>query len=127
MSGIGKLIIAGSRTWSPTFSEILSALENCYTDTPDAREIQEIVCGMAPGADIAGYKFGKFYNIPVKEMPADWERLGKRAGKVRNRAMAEYADCALVFWDGDSNGSTNMHAWMSVMDKPSYVILKEGQ
>lgn len=125
MNGVGKLIIAGSRTWSPGIQTIVDALWYKYGVRYD--EVEEIVCGMAPGADRAGFDFGEVMGIRIKQMPADWERLGKRAGKVRNRAMAEYADCALIFWDGDSSGSTNMHAWMSVLDKPSYVILKEGK
>ena len=128
-----KLIIAGSRTWSPSLAQInLATTKVANFDNfgynlagYGGRGDLEVVCGMAPGADMAGLAWAKRWGFPVKQMPADWERLGKRAGPMRNRAMAEYADAALVFWDGKSSGSTNMHAWMSVFNKPSQVFIPE--
>ena len=119
-----KLIIAGSRTWSPSNAQINLALAKAKFDLWAETGI-EVVCGMAPGADTAGYVWAKRWGLPIKEMPADWERLGKRAGPMRNRAMAEYADAALVFWDGKSTGSTNMAAWMNALGKPCQVFLPE--
>ena len=123
-----KLIIAGSRDWWPTNADIDAALwDQCIStsiETFPYDRLVEVVCGMAPGADMSGHRWAMTRGVPVKEMGAEWERLGKRAGKIRNLAMAEYADRAIVFWDGDSNGSTNMHAWMSVLDKPSKVYTK---
>lgn len=55
-------------------------------------------------------------------MPADWDRLGKKAGMVRNAQMADYADAAIVFWDGKSNGTANMISNMKMRDKPCHVI-----
>lgn len=118
-----RLIIAGSRTWQPSIEEIDAAVLNEYFAIEPV--VSEVVCGLAPGADIAGKIWGEHHGIYVKPMPADWERLHKRAGKVRNKAMANYADAAIIFWDEDSNGSTNMHAWMSVVGKPSQVYTKE--
>lgn len=116
-----RLIIAGSRTWSPSIAQINLALAKAGTEIQDKLEV---VCGMAPGADTAGRAWAKRWGFGVKEMPAAWDGpLGKQAGKARNKAMAEYADAALVFWDGNSNGSTNMHAWMSVLGKPSRVFI----
>lgn len=37
-------------------------------------------------------------------MTPDWS-LGKGAGHKRNTQMAEYADGAIIFWDGKSKGS----------------------
>lgn len=121
-----KLIIAGSRGWWPSNEDIDAALwdRGLSLLVENRARVHEEVCGMAPGADMAGRRWAMQRGIPVKDMGAEWERLGKRAGKIRNQAMAEYADEALVFWDGDSNGSTNMHAWMSVLGKPSKVYTK---
>lgn len=54
---------------------------------------------------IAGCR--NFYNyVTLKERcelhPADWERLGKAAGPIRNEEMAEIADALIAFWDGQS-------------------------
>jgi hypothetical protein len=96
-----KTIIAGSRT---------------ITDMADVNDavaasmflITEVVCGMARGADLLGKEWAQFLNIPVKEFPADWNKHGKRAGYLRNEQMAEYADVAIVIWDGNSPGSKHM-------------------
>ena len=44
----------------------------------------------------------------IKRFPADWGKYGKKAGIIRNRAMAEYADALLAYWDGKSSGTRNM-------------------
>jgi hypothetical protein len=51
-------------------------------------------------AKVKGYKVEKF--------PADWEKHGKKAGFIRNRQMADYADMLICFWDFESKGSKNM-------------------
>lgn len=83
---------------------------------------EEIVCGMAKGADTWGRKYAEKWKIPVKEFPADWEKYGKAAGSIRNKQMADYADAALVFiWD-NSRGSKNMIETMKKLNKPVYVV-----
>lgn len=45
----------------------------------------------------------------VEAHPAAWDRLGKRAGFIRNEKMAaEGADLCIAFWDGMSNGTRHM-------------------
>ena len=46
--------------------------------------------------------------VPVLEFPADWVRLGKRAGMVRNLQMLDSADAVVAFWDGQSRGTAHM-------------------
>ena len=111
-----KVIIAGSRGWHPPKSDIAKVM--LYLNW----EVDEVVCGMAPGADMAGKAWADSVEISVLEMPADWNKLKKRAGKIRNHAMALYADAAVVFWDGDSPGSANMVAHMNVLGKKVEVI-----
>lgn len=124
-----RLIIAGSRGWDPSPQDIDTAvwwlIEGSAEGKGHVGPVSAVVCGMAPGADMAGYRWARERGVPVVEMGAAWERLGKKAGKVRNKEMAEYADAALVFWDGDSNGSTNMYAWMGVLGKPGAILTKE--
>jgi hypothetical protein len=114
-----KLIIAGSRTWWPTVEVIAAVTEHLHLYPT------EVVCGMAPGADMAGYNWAKTVGVPIKEMPANWERFGKKAGPLRNQEMGLYADGALVFWDESSPGSANMYAWMGVLGKPHQIFTKE--
>ena len=58
-----------------------------------------IISGIARGADTLG--------IQVLEFPADWERLGRRAGMVRNLQMLDAADAVVAFWDGQSRGTAH--------------------
>ena len=63
---------------------------------------------MANGADMLGERYAEEKRYKIKQFPADWEKLKKSAGPIRNRQMAEYADACVVFWDGITTGSKNM-------------------
>lgn len=61
------------------------------------------------GADYFGEKYAKARKLSLKIFKADWGTLGKKAGPIRNRAMADYGvDACVVFWDGKSRGTKNM-------------------
>lgn len=95
-----KTIIAGSRTINDP-EILLDAIESSEF------EITEVVSGCANGVDKLGELYAETAGLPIKKFPADWS-FGKVAGIIRNRQMAEYADAAIVIWDGSSRGSKNM-------------------
>lgn len=101
---MNKVIIAGSRTITD-YNIVKSAiLESGF-------KIDEIVCGLARGVDLAGKQFGTENNIPVREFIPDWGRFGKSAGYRRNEEMAKYVGkngYLILIWDGKSRGSTHM-------------------
>lgn len=125
-----KVIIAGSRHLNPfkffsasrrdaatyrlfqIISKHLAVLESEMGKT-----VTEIVSGKAPGIDTVGEAWAISNGIPVAEFPAEWD-LGKHAGMLRNAQMAEYADAALVIWDGKSKGSADMLKQMHRLSKP---------
>lgn len=115
-----KVIIAGSRKVED-YKLVVQAMERC------GYEVTEVVCGMATGIDRLGEQWAIANGIPVKEMPADWNRHGRSAGPIRNRAMADYADAAVVIWDGKSRGSRNMINEMIRKNKPYFVQLTESE
>jgi hypothetical protein len=126
-----KLIIAGSRGLFLKDEDISRAVEafiiaNPKTtidlDSPIQSYLTEIVSGKARGIDQLGEAWARAREIPVKEFPADWDMHGKIAGVIRNREMAEYADGALVLWDGKSRGSQNMYGTMRRLGKPALCI-----
>lgn len=116
-----KLIIAGSRNVSPTIKEIDWAIGYYFSASP----LTEVVSGTAGGADQAGERWARERGYPIKRFPADWGEFGKFAGKKRNGEMAWYADAALVFWDGSSNGSADMVTRMVERGKRVAVVLVE--
>ncbi|MBP1743646.1 MAG: Phi18:3 [Firmicutes bacterium] len=87
---------------------------NCSATIQTAAGNIEIVSGGARGADRLGEAFAQERNYKLKIFRADWERLGKIAGFVRNEQMAVYASEAshtgvlIAFWDGKSEGTSNM-------------------
>jgi len=90
--------------------------------------ISEVVSGCARGADQAGEAWAERNAIPVKPFPlfdSDWKLYGKSAAPRRNRQMADYADAALIIWDGQSRGSKHMHETMQRLGKPSVRITQK--
>lgn len=110
-----KLIIAGGRD----FNDVNLMYEWLHVLIP---EVTEVVSGHARGADQMGEMWAHEHDIPVKLFPADWKTHGKLAGFVRNEQMAEYADQAVVFWNGKSPGSYNMIYQMRKKEKPVEIV-----
>ncbi len=72
----------------------------------------QLVSGHARGADSLAEKYAAENGLRVKVFPAEWQKYGRAAGPIRNKAMLEYAmeDTPVVaaFWDGKSRGTGNM-------------------
>lgn len=117
-----KLIIAGSRHFVDEYKavEVINFLMK-QDHIPDESQL-EIVCGEARGADTVGRNIAEHNNIPIASFPADWEKHGRGAGYIRNSAMANYADGAVIFWDGSSKGSKHMRDLMIKIGKFCHVV-----
>ena len=98
-----KVIIAGGRDFTD-YMKLASACDALLREVT----VSEIVSGTAKGADQLGERFANGGGYPIKRFPADWDKHGKAAGPKRNAEMAEYADCLIAFWDGQSKGTKNM-------------------
>lgn len=109
-----KVVIAGSRTIKD-MAAVVAAIEMSKF------EITEVVCGKATGVDTLGQQWAIMSGVPVKEFPAEWDKYGNAAGPIRNRKMAEYADAAIVVWDGASPGSRNMIKEIKKVHKPYFI------
>lgn len=109
-----RVIIAGSRE--------IKDWETIYTAVDNSKfSITEVVSGKARGVDQYGELWAKAHSIPIIEFPANWDRLGKRAGFIRNETMAEYADALIAVWDGKSKGTFHMIGEMVKRNKPVFV------
>lgn len=130
-----KLIIAGTRKLDVSVAFIEGCLE--FFNLLDKQQsftrmdVSEIVSGAAPGIDLSGEYYADLCEIKKKRFPIekeDWINLGKSAGPLRNKKMANYADALLLIWDGKSKGSANMKKEMIKRNKPVYeVILPNAQ
>lgn len=106
-----NIIIAGSRDFSD-YAIVKKSLKK-FLISKQTTDKPTIICGMARGADMLGYRLAKEFKLPLKEFPADWDRFGKRAGYIRNDQMAKYAQehgngVLFAFWDGQSRGTKHM-------------------
>ena len=92
--GYLKLAIVGSRSLK---------IANIGDYLPSG--VTEIVSGGAKGVDAAAADYARKHQIPLTVFLPDYPRYQKAAPLMRNRQIAEYADEALVFWDGVSRGT----------------------
>ena len=113
-----KVVIAGSRK-----RESLTDLLTVFKAIEDSGfQITEVVSGMCPygGVDFLGELYAEWKRLGIAQFPADWVRLGKAAGPIRNQQMLDYADAVIVVWDGKSRGSSHMLSIAKASGKPVF-------
>ena len=105
-----RIIVAGGRKFDD-YNLVCNELDAFIRDRDDV----EIVSGRALGADRLGEQYAEEHGIPCTKFEAEWFKLGKRAGIVRNGQMAKYASqdiygegVLFAFWNGSSRGTKNM-------------------
>jgi YspA, cpYpsA-related SLOG family len=82
-----RVIVAGSRDFN-CFEKLTNALNEYLKDAIYGSDF-EIVSGGARGADRSGEQYARLYGATIKQFIPDWQGLGRRAGMVRNEAMAK--------------------------------------
>ncbi len=118
-----KTIIAGSRTIT-SYAVVEAAIE--ASKLKDS--ITEVVSGRcADGVDFYGEVWAANHWLPITAFPVtkdDWRTIGRSAGPKRNKKMAEYANQAIVVWDGtiEHSGSYNMYLNMEKVRKPVFLF-----
>lgn len=123
-----KLIIAGTRrfpTGVVSVDDIDEMIRNAvyHASTETGRTPTEIVSGDSGIVDCRGNYWAHVNAVPLKKFPADWDKLGKAAGPIRNLEMARYADVLVAVWDGSSRGTRNMIATMKKLGKPVFEFI----
>lgn len=115
-----RTIIAGSRDIASqdlVFDAIESAMEEGF-------DISEVVSGTADGVDSIGEKWADEKDIAVERFPYENYLEGNPndiAPLIRNAKMAEYADQAIIVWDGESKGTKDMISKAQEKDLDLYV------
>jgi len=112
-----RVIVCGGRDW-PDVSSVVFELERLAFNYAYALIIVHGAC--PTGVDKHASDWVKKITaerrnnrlIPVvkeEPHPADWATHGRKAGPIRNQAMADAgADLCLAFWDGTSKGTQDM-------------------
>lgn len=119
---VNKVIVAGGREftdYNKAKRHILELIDEGFISWDD-----ELVCGMARGADRVGMDV--WINVlrnKIHEFPADWDKHRRAAGIIRNAEMGQFADKLIAFWNGESKGTKHMIDYMEKLGKPVKVIL----
>lgn len=103
-----RLITAGSRKfldWESFEDEVTKYIAELLEWN---LKVTTIVSGMARGPDMLGIRYARKHGLEVETYKPDWDRLGNRAGIVRNCEMARNAEALIAFWDGKSTGTKHM-------------------
>lgn len=127
-----QLIVAGSRQHIIDEDVLTYQIRNFLTDTVvgpkelDAWMLEnlEIFSGGAKGIDSCAVDWSYTHlKRDATVFEADWARWGNQAGPRRNGEMARKATAALIFHHREpSPGSSNMGAWMDLLNKPKRVL-----
>jgi len=84
--------------------------------------VTEIVSGGAKGVDTCAAAYAQNNGIALTVFLPDYARYNRGAPLKRNEQIAEYADEALVFWDGKSRGTAQTIRHFRTRRKPYSII-----
>jgi hypothetical protein len=84
-----------------------------------------LVSGGARGVDHEAEMVARARNLTVfihRVTNEEWNRLGKKAGPLRNERLVADCDRLIAFWDGKSRGTRNAIDHAKKMGKPYRVV-----
>jgi hypothetical protein len=121
-----KVIIAGSRSvarissrrWD--YDQLASVLQSAIAESKF--EITEVISGGAGGPDRAGEQWAARNSIPVTVIKPNW-KLGRGAGLIANRQLAEVGQALIALHDGESTGTQDMIDHMKSAGLPVHVAV----
>lgn len=97
-----RVVVCGSRDWEDPGVVRVKITEKLASLSKDT----EIVTGGARGVDSWTDAIARSLGLPTTVMPADWDKFGRAAGRIRNIAMLDTnPDLVMAFWDGSSRGT----------------------
>ena len=73
----------------------------------DSLKITEIIHGACSGADSLAQRYGEERGIPTHSIPANWSKLGRAAGPIRNANLLNLNPDVVVAFPG-GKGTNNM-------------------
>lgn len=82
----------------------------------------ELVSGGAIGVDTCVAEYAKAQGIPLKVFYPEYKKYGRAAPIVRNKAIVDYADKVIAFWDEKSKGTKWVIDYCKKIEKPCEII-----
>ena len=86
-------------------------------------DCDEIISGGARGVDTCAAEFARDHGLKLTEFLPEYDKYGRAAPIVRNRAIAQAADEVLAFWDGSSRGTKSVIDFCKKTSKPCRVVM----
>lgn len=113
-----RVLVTGSRTWHDA-----DAIADVLSEYVALHPTLVIVHGACPlGADAIADAWARGRRIRVERFPADWNRYGRSAGYIRNRAMVDTRpDVCLAFIRDHSRGATHCATYAQARDVPTHI------
>ena len=113
------ILIAGTRS----FDNYKLFCEKCEKIISFQKDLDlKIISGCANGADNMAHDFAMEIGCDYQKYKADWDKLGKNAGPIRNLKMAINCDAAIFFWDGKSRGTADCISKVKALKKKIRII-----
>ena len=125
MSDRVRIVIFGSRSVEHS-ERYYQHIETLVRSIEAENKEVEIISGGAVGADKLAIDYAERLGVDLRIMNADWDKLGKSAGYVRNAEMAKIADIGICLWDMESKGTKHMLNLLLKEDK-MYSIFMVGK
>ena len=113
-----RVAIVGSRGYSD-----LNAVIEYVNSLPDGTVV---VSGGAKGVDLTAENAARARGLQVAIHYADWDRLGKAAGQIRNKVVVDDCDKLVAFWDGVSPGTKGVISLASKAGKLDKVFREKN-
>lgn len=82
-----------------------------------------VVSGGARGPDSWAENEARLCALGVVVFHAEWDRLGRRAGFLRNKLIVDRADRVVAFWDQRSRGTQHTIDLAREAGKPVEIVL----
>ena len=110
-----RVVIGGTRYFSD-YELLCSFVDKCLMNQK-GKDIT-IISGGCRGTDKLGERYAKERGYKLEVFTAEWDKLGKKAGVIRNEEMVISADYVIAFWDGESRGTYNLLTLAKRYGKP---------
>lgn len=86
-----------------------------------------VVSGGARGVDTYAEEAAKARGLKTLIFHADWKKLGRRAGPIRNGQIVAHPDRVVAFWNGSSRGTLSTLVQAHRADLPIEVYDPNGE
>ena len=114
-----RVLITGSRKF-PDLDLVKVFVKTLPLDTI-------LLNGKSEGVENVARNQALFQDLIVLDYPADYDKYGKEAWKIRNHRLIDLADEVHIFWDGVSIGTKDSIDYAKSLDKLTNLIIDRGE